>query len=126
MSASGGAAARHAAPVFAALGDPTRLGLVRRLSAEGPLSITRLSEGTGITRQAVTRHLHALGDAGLVRDAKSGREHVFSLDLKRVEVARQYLDEVSAQWDRAAARLKAFVEQDEPRASTGGTRRKRW
>ena len=126
MSASGGSAARHAAPVFAALGDPTRLGLVRRLSAEGPLSITRLSEGTGITRQAVTRHLHALGDAGLVRDAKSGREHVFSLDLKRVEVARQYLDEVSAQWDAAAARLKAFVEQDESGASTGGTRRKRW
>ena len=125
MSASG-AAARHAAPVFAALGDNTRLRLVRRLSAEGPLSITRLSEGTGMTRQAVTRHLHALGNAGLVRDAKEGREHVFSLDLKRVEVARQYLDQVSAQWDAAAARLKAFVEQDEREASTRGSRRKRW
>jgi DNA-binding transcriptional ArsR family regulator len=126
MPASGGSAVRHAAPVFAALGDTTRLGLVRRLSVEGPLSITRLSEGTGMTRQAVTRHLHALGNAGLVRDAKEGREHVFSLDLKRVEVARQYLDQVSAQWDAAAARLKAFVEQDEREASTRGSRRKRW
>ena len=113
MSASRGAAVRQAAPVFAALGDTTRLGLVRRLSTEGPLSITRLSEGSGMTRQAITRHLHALGKAGLVRDTREGREHVFSLDLKRLAMARQYLDDVSAQWDAAAARLKAFVEKDE-------------
>lgn len=100
-----------AAPVFAALGDTTRLGLLGRLSADGPLSITRLSEGTGVTRQAITRHLHALGRAGLVRDARRGRERVFTLDLKRLEKARQYLDHVAAQWDAAAARLKAFVEQ---------------
>jgi DNA-binding transcriptional ArsR family regulator len=111
MSASRGSAARQAAPVFAALGDLTRLGLVRRLSGEGPLSISRLSEGTGMTRQAVTRHLHALGKVGLVRDTRQGREHVFSLDLKRLAIARQYLDHVSAQWDAAAARLKAFVEE---------------
>jgi DNA-binding transcriptional ArsR family regulator len=113
MSVSRGSAALQAAPVFAALGDNTRLILVRRLSAEGPLSITRLSEGSGMTRQAITRHLTALGQAGLVRGAKEGREHVFSLDLKRLAVARQYLDHVSAQWDAAAARLKAFVEKDE-------------
>lgn len=112
MSPSRGTA-RQAAPVFAALGDPTRLALVRRLSTEGPLPITRLSEGSGMTRQAITRHLHALGRAGLVRDTKAGREHLFALDLKRIEVARQYLDDVSAQWDAAAARLKAFVEHDE-------------
>ena len=110
MSASRAAAAQRAAPVFAALGDTTRLALVRRLSTEGALSITRLSEGSGMTRQGITRHLHALGKAGLVRDAREGREHVFSLDLRRLEVARQYLDQVSAQWDAAAARLKAFVE----------------
>lgn len=113
MSTSHGPAARHAAPVFAALGDARRLRLMHRLSTEGPLSITRLSEGSGVTRQAITRHLHALRKAGLVRDRREGREHVFSLDLKRLEVARQYLDDVSAQWDAAAARLKAFVEQDE-------------
>src|SRR6266849_6562006 len=96
---------REAVPVFAALADPTRLGLLRRLSADGPLSITRLSEGTGVTRQAITRHLDALGRAGLVRDARRGREHVFALDLKRLEKARQYLDHVAAQWDAVAARL---------------------
>ena len=112
--------------MFAALGDTTRLGLVRRLSTEGPLSITRLSEGTGMTRQAITRHLHALEKVGLVRDTREGREHVFSLDLKRLEIARQYLDHVSAQWDRAAARLKAFVEEDEDHAPTRGKLRKQW
>lgn len=113
MSPSRGTAALQAAPVFAALGDTTRLRLVRRLSTEGPLSITRLSEGSGMTRQAITRHLYALGKVGLVRDTREGREHVFSLDLKRLETARRYLDDVSAQWDAAAARLKAFVENDE-------------
>jgi DNA-binding transcriptional ArsR family regulator len=101
-----------AAPVFAALGDTMRLGLLGRLSAGGPLSIRRLSQGTGVTRQAVTRHLEFLGRVGLVRDARRGRERVFALDAKRLEIARQYLDRVAAQWDAAAARLKAFVEDD--------------
>ena len=113
MSASQGGSTRQAAPVFAALGDTTRLALVRRLSVDGPLSITRLSEGSGMTRQAITRHLHSLERVGLVRETRQGREHVFSLDLKRLEVAREYLDHVSAQWDAAAARLKAFVEAEE-------------
>jgi DNA-binding transcriptional ArsR family regulator len=100
----------EAVPVFAALGDATRLGLLGRLSVDGPLSITRLSEGTGVTRQAITRHLYALGDAGLVRNARRGRERVWELDLKRLEVAQRYLDQIAAQWDDAAERLKAFVE----------------
>jgi DNA-binding transcriptional ArsR family regulator len=113
MSSSRSAAAlkdREAVPVFAALADPTRLGLLRRLSAEGPLSITRLSEGTGVTRQAITRHLGALGAVGLVRNRRKGRERVFDLDLKRLEIAKRYLDYISAEWDGAADRLKAFVE----------------
>lgn len=113
MSPSRGAAAlkeTEAVPVFAALGDATRLRLLGRLSVDGPLSITRLSEGTGVTRQAITRHLHALGDAGLVRDARRGRERVYSLDLRRLEKAREYLDRIATQWDDAANRLKAFVE----------------
>jgi len=105
--------AREAVPVFAALGDQTRLTLLGRLSTEGPLSITHLSEGTGVTRQAITRHLHTLGRAGLVRDMRRGRERVFVLDLKRLEKAKQYLDHVGAEWDAAAARLKAFVEDEE-------------
>lgn len=91
----------------------TRLTLLGRLSTEGPLSITHLSEGTGVTRQAITRHLRTLGRAGLVRDMRRGRERVFVLDLKRLEKAKQYLDHVGAEWDAAAARLKAFVEDEE-------------
>ena len=111
MSPNAALSAPAAAPVFAALGDATRLGLLRRLSAEGPLSITRLSEGTGVTRQAITRHLYTLGAVGLVRDVRRGRERVFALDLKRLEKARQYLNHVAMQWDAAATRLKTFVEQ---------------
>ena len=107
---------RNAAVLFAALGDATRLNLLTRLSVDGPLSIARLSEGTGVTRQAITRHLDALGRVGLVRDAWRGRERVFSLDAKRLEIARQHLDRVAAQWDAAAARLKAFVEESPPEA----------
>lgn len=114
MSPSRGAAAvkvSEAVPVFAALADATRLTLLGRLSSAGPLSITRLSEGTGVTRQAITRHLTTLGDAGLVRNARRGRERVWELDRKRLEKAQRYLDQVAAQWDAAAERLKAFVEE---------------
>jgi len=115
MSRSRGAAAvnlTEAVTVFAALGDPTRLSLLRRLSVDGPVSITRLTEGTGVTRQAITRHLYALGDAGLVRNARRGRERVWELDLKRLEKAKRYLDQIAAQWDEAADRLKSFVEDE--------------
>jgi DNA-binding transcriptional ArsR family regulator len=109
---------RDAVPVFVALGDATRLRLLSRLSSEGPLSITRLSDGTGVTRQAITRHLYALNSAGLVRHARKGREQIWDLNAKRLEIARQYLDYVAAQWDAAAARLKAFVENPEETADS--------
>ncbi len=115
MSRSRGAAAlkvTEAVPVFAALADATRLSLLGRLSVDGPLSITRLSEGTGVTRQAITRHLYALGDAGLVRNTRRGRERVWELEPKRLEKAQRCLDQIAAQWDDAAARLKAFVEDE--------------
>jgi len=102
---------RRAAVLFAALGDATRLSLLRRLSVDGPLSITRLSEGTGVTRQAITKHLNTLGNVGLVRYARRGRERVWELERKRLDKAKAYLDRVAAQWDAAAARLKAFVEE---------------
>ena len=64
---AGDAAIRASAPIFAALGDDTRLRIVGRLSADGPTSIARLTVGTGVTRQAVTKHLHVLSEVGLVR-----------------------------------------------------------
>ena len=101
----------HAAPVFAALGDETRLALVARLSSEGPLSITRLTAGSAVTRQAVTKHLDVLATAGLVSDVRRGRERIWELELEEMEAARTYLEHVSRRWDQALDRLKQFVEE---------------
>lgn len=113
MSRRSATAARlkESAPVFAALGDATRLALVARLSEGGPWSIARLTAGADITRQAVTKHLHVLADAGLVRDARRGRERLWELEPDRLADARQALDELSRRWDDALARLKDFVER---------------
>ena len=100
----------ESAPVFAALGDETRLQIVARLCAEGPLSITRLSEGASVTRQAITKHLNALAAAGLAKNAKTGREQIWELETRRLEMARRCLDRISDQWDVAIDRLKAMVE----------------
>ena len=98
-------------PVFAALGDETRLGIVTRLSAEGPLSITRLTAGRGVTRQAVTKHLHVLAQAGLAHGSHVGRERIWELEPRSLLSARECLDDISAQWDDALARLQQFVER---------------
>jgi DNA-binding transcriptional ArsR family regulator len=99
------------APVFAALGDETRLRLVARLCTDGPMSITKLSEGSDVTRQAITKHLHVLEDAGLVRGTRQGRESVWELELARIEAAQRSLELISQQWDIALERLRAFVEE---------------
>jgi DNA-binding transcriptional ArsR family regulator len=100
----------EAAPVFAALGDETRLALVARLCEGGPLSITRLSSGSDVTRQAITKHLNVLADAGLVRDIRSGRERIWELEPDRLEEARRCLGLISKRWDEALDRLKKLVE----------------
>jgi DNA-binding transcriptional ArsR family regulator len=102
-----------AAPVFAALGDQTRLRIVTRLCARGPQSIVRLSAGAGVTRQAVTKHLHALAEAGLVRSTREGRERIWEMRTERLDEVRRYLDQISQQWDSAIARLRAHVETEE-------------
>lgn len=101
-----------AAPVFAALGDATRLRIVARLCHEGPASISRLSEEAAVTRQAITKHLRALEDAGLVRSGRAGRECIYELETRRLARVRKYLDEISAQWDGTLERLRAFVEKE--------------
>jgi DNA-binding transcriptional ArsR family regulator len=99
------------AEVFFALGDETRLKLVTRLSSGESQSIAQLTDGTDITRQAVTKHLRVLADAGLVRNLREGRESLWELQPRRLDEAKQYLDRVSAHWDAAIARLRAFVEE---------------
>jgi DNA-binding transcriptional ArsR family regulator len=101
----------QAAPLFAALGDETRLELVARLSQGGPWSIARLTAGSDITRQAVTKHLHVLAGAGLVRDARRGRERIWELEPDKLDEARRALDQISRSWDEALDRLKSFVEE---------------
>jgi len=105
----------EAASVFAALGDETRLRIVARLCDRGPQSIVRLTEGSRVTRQAVTKHLVALSHAGLVRSERVGRETVWELEPERLVHVRRYLDRISAQWDEAIGRLKAFVETPTPK-----------
>ncbi len=97
--------------VFAALGDPTRLQVVRRMCRDGPISIARLTAGSEVTRQAIAKHLGVLAHAGLVRGYRRGRERLWELEPRRLEVARRYLDLVSARWDDTLERLKAAVER---------------
>jgi len=99
-------------PVFAALGDRTRLRLLGRLSEGGARSIAALSADSRMTRQAVTKHLHVLEAAGLVQSARTGRESLYSYRPEPLDEARDYLAAVSAQWDQRLARLKALVEGD--------------
>jgi DNA-binding transcriptional ArsR family regulator len=101
----------RSASVFAALGDETRLQIVSRLCADGPSSIVRLTTGAGVTRQAVTKHLHVLAEAGLVRGSRAGRERVWELEPERLELARRYLADISSQWDGALSRLQLFIEE---------------
>jgi DNA-binding transcriptional ArsR family regulator len=100
----------QSAPIFAALGDETRLRLVSRLCERGPTSITGLSAGFDVTRQAITKHLRVMEGAGIVRASKRGRESVWELEPQRLDDARRCLDLISNQWDDALGRLKRFVE----------------
>jgi DNA-binding transcriptional ArsR family regulator len=103
---------RRQVPIFAALGDETRLSLLAQLCAEAPCSISRLAEDSPLTRQAITKHLRVLENAGLVRGEMAGRECLFEIELEPLEDAKAYLDLVVQRWDEALARLKKFVEKD--------------
>jgi DNA-binding transcriptional ArsR family regulator len=111
----------NAAPVFAALGDATRLRLIALLCAGGAASIAQLTAGTDVTRQAVTKHLQVLADAGLVRDIKLGRERFWEFDPLQLEEARHSLETISQQWDFALGKLKLALES-EPQSGTAAPR----
>jgi len=100
------------AALFSALGDQTRLALVKRLGAGVALSATTLGAGARVSRQAIVKHLQVLEGAGLVHHEKRGREVLYSLEARRIEEARAFLDGISAAWDRAIARLRRLVEDD--------------
>jgi DNA-binding transcriptional ArsR family regulator len=97
--------------VFAALGDETRLSVLTKLGKGEPQSISRLTAGTDLSRQAVTKHLGVLARAGVVRGMRRGRESLFELEPQAAQEVRDYLDQVSGEWDDALARLKSHVEE---------------
>jgi DNA-binding transcriptional ArsR family regulator len=101
---------RDCAPIFAALGDEVRLRLIAALCAGGAMSITQLTSGSDITRQAITKHLDVLATAGLVRDVKVGRERLWEFEPTQLDEARRSLEAIARQWDHALARLKLLVE----------------
>lgn len=101
---------RAHAPVFAALGDKTRLSLVAKLSNGRPHSISQLARGSKLTRQAITKHLRVLESVGMVHSARAGRESLFEFNPQPIEAIEEYLNFVSRQWDQALSRLKSFVE----------------
>jgi DNA-binding transcriptional ArsR family regulator len=103
-------ALRSCAPQFAALGDEMRLRLIASLCVGGAMSITQLTSGTDITRQAVTKHLGVLAAAGLVRDLKVGRERLWEFEPAQMDEARRSLEAIALQWDHALAKLKRAVE----------------
>ncbi len=105
------AALQNHAPLFAALGDETRLRLIAALCVGGAMSITQLTAGTNLTRQAITKHLAVLAVAGLARDVKIGRERLWEFDPGQLEEARRSLQLIASQWDQALERLKLAVER---------------
>jgi DNA-binding transcriptional ArsR family regulator len=107
---STGAARQARAPIFAALGDETRLLLVARLCGGRPRSISQLTEGSKLTRQAITKHLRVLESVGIVQCRRTGRERIFEFVPEPIEEIQKHLDSVSEQWDHALLRLKGFVE----------------
>jgi DNA-binding transcriptional ArsR family regulator len=108
--APGAASFDGLAPLFAALGDETRLKLVGALCVGGAMSITQLTAGTLHTRQAVTKHLNVLASVGLVRDTRAGRERLWEFAPGAIEEARRTLEVIADQWEGALERLRSAVE----------------
>jgi DNA-binding transcriptional ArsR family regulator len=98
--------------MFAALGDPIRLEIVERLCASGPLATMRLTDGAGVTRQGITKHLRVLEQAGLIESRRAGRDREWQVRLGEIAELRARLDQISALWDVRIERLRAFVEED--------------
>ena len=97
---------------FHAVADPTRREILERLRTSGPLSLSEVASGLPMSRQAVTKHLHVLFNARLVRSFRRGRQHIWELEPDRLADARDYLERIDAQWDAALERLEAFLEDE--------------
>lgn len=93
-------------PLFAALGDPTRRAIFERLNSDGPASASRLAAELPVTRQAIAKHLDTLGEAGLVRRARVGREVRYSAEPAALSDVTSWLETVGGKWDARLERLR--------------------
>ena len=100
---------RDPSQVFLALADPTRRKMIEQLSVLGPVTITQLTEVFPITRQAVTKHLDTLYDAGLVETERRGRERIITFRPGPLREATDWVSAVEARWDRRLAALASFL-----------------
>ena len=100
-----------AGAVFAALADPTRRHLVAKLAEHGGATATGLAAELPISRQAVAKHLAALGGAGLVEGRRRGRETLYELRPQRLDEAAEWIAAVGAEWDDRLERLRRLVER---------------
>lgn len=91
--------------VLGALADPTRRTIFEAVARTGPLSATRLADDLPVSRQAVTKHLDRLADAGLVAADKVGRETLWTATPAPLDDARAWLSDVGAAWDRRLSGL---------------------
>ncbi|GGL38001.1 helix-turn-helix transcriptional regulator [Phycicoccus endophyticus] len=99
------------AVLFAALGDQTRLGLLAALGTGGAATATRLADPLPVTRQAVSRHLRVLEDAGLVVTSKAGRDVLYEVDVDVLRERADWLASVSRAWDRRLEDLRQRAER---------------
>jgi DNA-binding transcriptional ArsR family regulator len=106
--------AERVGAVFAALGDPTRREVLERLSASDTLSITGLTDGLPISRQAVAKHLAILERAGLVESTRTGRESRYRLHPDPMSDAAAWMAHIGAQWDSRLARLQELLNGPPP------------
>ena len=95
--------------IFTALADPTRRHVIATLAAQDSATPTSLAAELPMSRQAVAKHLLTLGEAGLVRSERVGRETRYALTPEGLTDAAAWMAEVGAQWDRRLARLAALL-----------------
>lgn len=100
------------AETFKALGDPTRLKIIERLSSGSPYTLGTVSEDLGLTRQGARKHLQILADAELVRITPQGRQTVITLEPTTLKNANTFIENIEQQWAHRLEALRAYVENN--------------
>lgn len=101
----------NTAQLFHALGDPTRLEIIERLSVGTLHTITTVSDGLKMSRQGIRKHLQVLADAGLIKLVTKGRDTQVELEKQSLEQAKAFIVQIEAQWDTRLEALRNFVEK---------------